>query len=137
MFDLEVLKSDLKRDEGVRRKPYLCTAGKVTIGVGRNLDDMGITECEADYLLENDIGRILKELDQNIAWWRDLSEGRQRALINMAFNMGISRLLKFKKTLFALQNGGYDIAAAEALDSQWARQVHERACRIARLIVEG
>jgi len=137
MFNLEVLKHDLKRDEGVRLRPYLCTAGKQTIGVGRNLEDLGITAAEADYLLENDIGRTLSELDQALPWWRDLSGARQEALINMAFNMGVSRLCGFHKMLKALQKGAYEQAAAEALHSRWAHQVGDRAGRIAQKLAEG
>jgi lysozyme len=137
MFDLETIKQDLRRDEGVRLKPYLCTAGKMTIGVGRNIEDMGITDMEADYLLENDIERVVAELDRSLPWWRDLSGKRQGALINMCFNMGISRLMTFRKMLGALESGRYDAAASEALSSKWARQVGARSKRIAAVLTEG
>ncbi len=136
-MDVKALIDDLVRDEGLRLKPYLCTAGKMTIGVGRNLDDVGITEEEAHYLLENDIGRLRAELDQALPWWRQLSEVRQRALANMAFNLGLSRLLGFRKCLAALQAEAWDEAAREALNSQWARQVGARSARIAQMIREG
>ncbi len=137
MFTIDALKKDLRRDEGVRLKPYLCTAGKMTIGVGRNIEDMGITDLEADYLLENDIQRVVSELDTALSWWRDLSGQRQEALINMCFNMGIRRLLTFRKMLGALESGRYDAAATEALNSKWARQVGARAKRIAAVLKEG
>jgi lysozyme len=137
MFDIDTIKRDLRRDEGVRLKPYLCTAGKMTIGVGRNIEDIGITDMEADYLLENDIERVVAELDRSLPWWRDLSGKRQEALINMCFNMGISRLMTFRKMLGALKSGRYDDAAMEALNSKWARQVGARSKRIAAALAEG
>jgi lysozyme len=136
-MDVKALTNELVRDEGMRTKPYLCTAGKLTIGVGRNIEEVGITEDEARYLLENDIRRVEGELDQAFPWWRQLSDRRQRALANMAFNLGLGRLRKFRKCLAALEAGDYDEAAAEALNSAWAAQVGARAQRIAAMIREG
>ena len=125
--------SDLKRDEGLRLKPYICSAGKTTIGYGRNLDDVGITVREAEILLENDIARAIADLDRALPWWHDLPESWQRGLLNMAFNLGLTRLLGFKKMLAALEAGDGERAALEALDSVWSGQVGERAQRIAAL----
>jgi lysozyme len=135
--DASVLQAELIRDEGLRLKPYLDTAGKWTIGVGRNLSDRGITRNEALILLDNDILVASADLNRNIAWWRDLSSGRRRALLNMAFNMGWARLSGFQTMLGALQSGAYEIAADEAIDSVWARQVGDRAVRIGDLIRRG
>jgi len=137
MVDWDKLKQDLIRDEGVRLKPYTDSVGKMTIGVGRNLDDMGITESEADYLLENDIGRTRIELDRVVPWWRDLPDAPGRALVNMCFNLGWPRLSKFKNMLASLQAGDFDAAAGHALDSRWATQVGDRATRVADLIRGG
>lgn len=136
-MDVEALKKELIRDEGQKLTPYHCSAGKLSIGVGRNLDDVGISADEAAYLLGNDISRVLAELDKTLPWWRDLSEARQRALANMAFNLGLSRLLGFKKMLAALQAGHYDEAARQALDSKWSAQVGQRAVLIAELFKKG
>lgn len=136
-MDVAALVADLIRDEDLRLKPYRCTEGKLTIGVGRNLDDVGISRAEALFLLDNDIGNTLAELDRRIPWWRSLSEPRQRAQANMAFNMGLPRLLGFKNMLAALQGGDYETAAAEALNSKWAKQVGIRADRIAELFKTG
>ncbi len=125
--------ADLKRDEGLRLKPYRCSAGKLTIGYGRNLDDVGITGIEADILLDYDIRRTYADLDRALPWWRGLPAPWQRGLLNMAFNLGLTRLLTFKRMLAALQAGDGGRAAAEALDSKWAVQVGERAQRIAAL----
>lgn len=132
-----VLIRELIRDEGLRLKPYRDTVGKSTIGVGRNLDDVGIKKAEAMFMLRNDIVDIRRDLDWNIAWWKDLSEPRQRALTNMAFNMGWPRLSQFRRMLAALQAGDYETAAREALASRWAGQVGARALRIATLFREG
>lgn len=136
-MNLDLLKKELIRDEGQRLKPYRCTAGKLTIGVGRNLDDVGLSADEAAYLLGNDIARVMAELDKALPWWRGLSEVRQRALANMAFNLGVPRLLGFARMLAALQAGQWDEAAKQALASKWAQQVGARSDRIAKMIKEG
>jgi lysozyme len=128
---IDDLIADLRRDEGLRLKPYRCTAGRLTIGYGRNLDDAGITAEEAEFLLRNDVRRVSAELDRDMPWWRDLSPGRQRALANMAVNLGLPRLKEFRLMLSALRRGDYEEAARQALDSRWARQVGDRARRIA------
>ena len=132
-MDIAKLKSDLERDEGLRLKPYEDTVGKLTIGIGRNLDDVGISEEEARHMLGNDIEWVVEELDRTMPWWRTMPEPAQRALANMAFNLGMPTLRQFRNMLAALQAGDYDKAAVEALDSRWARQVKGRADRIAAL----
>ncbi len=134
---IDELIADLRRDEGLRLKPYRCTAGKLTIGYGRNLEDVGIFPDEAEYLLRNSTEGVLAELDRAMPWWRDMSENRQRAFANMAYNLGLDRLRGFRRMLAALQAGDYEEAARQALDSLWARQVGDRARRIAGLIGEG
>lgn len=137
MIDLAQLRSDLERDEGCICHPYRDTVGKLTIGIGRNLDDRGITESEARHLLDNDIARFVDELNRRLPWWSGLSEPRQRALANMAFNLGTDGLLGFKRMLDAMRAGDFVKASEEALDSKWARQVGQRAGRISTLIKEG
>ncbi len=132
-----LLMQELIRDEGLRLKPYRCTAGKWTIGVGRNLDDVGLDQEEVLGLLKNDIARVHAELDQSLPWWRGLSEPRRRALANMCFNLGITRLLVFKTMLSALAKGEFNRAADAAMASKWATQVGARAARIATMMREG
>lgn len=136
-MNLELLKSDLRCDEGVRSKPYKDTVGKTTIGVGRNLDDVGISDTEIDLLLTNDVLRAISALDTALPWVSTLSEPRQRALTNMAFNMGIGGLLGFKNALAKLQTGDFIGAADEFLASRWAAQVGARATRLTELIRVG
>ena len=131
-YDSRLL-ADLKRDEGRRLKPYRDSVGKLTIGWGRNLDDVGISEAEAEAMLEADIAVAEHELDRVLPWWRELPEPAQRALANMAFNLGMPRLLGFRRMLAALGARDFETAAAESLDSKWARQVGDRAQRIAAL----
>jgi len=135
-MDRTILRQELIRDEGLELKPYRCTSGKLSIGVGRNIEDRGISKATAMQMLDEDFDIIETELDRAIPWWRTLSEARQRALINMAF-MGVPRLLGFKKMLTAMQAGAFERAADEALDSKWAAQVGARSQRVAKLIREG
>ena len=136
-FDGERLIADLIRDEGVRLMPYRDTVGKLTIGVGRNLDDRGITDHEAGVMLATDVDVVCMELDARAPWWRGMKSSAQLGLANMCFNMGWPRLSKFQNMLSALKKGDCETAATEALNSQWARQVGSRATRIAYLYRSG
>ena len=123
--------------EGVRNNVYKDHLGIETIGVGRNLVDRGLSDEEVDYLLSNDITIVENELDNGLSWWRDLDEVRQRALADLAFNMGLPRLHGFVKMLSALQRRDYHAAADELLDSKYAKQVGERSNRVAEMIRTG
>jgi len=127
------LEADLRHDEGVRDKPYTDTVGKLSIGVGRNLDDVGLRVDEIRLMLKNDIAAAETDLDRNVPWWRYMPEPAQRALCNMSFNLGWPRLSGFRNMLAALKSHDFQRAADEALDSKWARQVGDRSARIAAL----
>jgi lysozyme len=149
------LEKQLRADEGERLKPYRCTAGKLTIGVGRNLDDRGITKEESAVMLDRDIRNCLADLAFFLPWYKQLNAARQEALINMVFTMGIARLRGFKNMLAALQTGDWQKAHDEALfnlepvhengkivrwikrPTKWAREVGERANRIAKVFLTG
>jgi lysozyme len=126
----ERLKNQLVLHEDLRLKPYRCTAGKLTIGVGRNLEDRGISKKEALYLLDNDIEEVSAELSRRLPWFSDLNGPRKAVLIDMAINLGIDGLFKFKRTLAAVARGDYAEAAREMKDSQWYRQVKSRGVRL-------
>jgi len=130
-MNIATLQKALVRDEGLRTRPYRCTAGKLTIGVGRNLDAVGITPAEAMAMLDNDIKTVATQLDAKLPWWRNLDEARQHVLANMAFNMGIETLCTFTNTLALVQAGKYDDAGKAMLQSKWAGQVGPRATRLA------
>ena len=133
----EMIIKDLKRDEGFRSKPYKDTVGKLTIGYGRNLDDVGISKREALELLRYDVFVANKEL-LSFPWYDDLTSCRKRALLNMMYNLGFTKFRKFKKMIAAFEDEDYSLAAEEALDSKWAkRDVGARAQRIANLIRQG
>ena len=136
-MNYDILLEQLKDFEGLELKAYQCTAGKTTIGLGRNLDDYGITEEEAYYLAKNNINELEDELDRAIPWWRQLDDARQRALINLSYNVGTTTLLKFKKTLQYLEDGSYEEAVKEVLDSRWAEQVGRRAIFISNVFLTG
>lgn len=153
-MNLDKLKTELIRDEGIRLEAYTDTTGHLTVGVGRNLDACPLTRHELDevghdarskpisrgnaaYLLGNDIARTLSDLDRVLPWWKTLDEVRRRALANMCFNLGAPRLLKFKETLGWLKQGHYAAAAGAMLDSKWAVQVGDRATRLAHMIRTG
>lgn len=123
--------------EGMRRKPYRCTAGKLTIGVGRNLDDRGISPDEAMYMLANDIRDSRRELSAAFPWFDKLDDVRQAVLIDMCVNLGLSRLQGFRNTLALIGVGKYEAAAQEMLNSKWAEQVGRRAQRLSRMMATG
>jgi lysozyme len=127
----------LKLHEGVRLKPYVDTGGKLTVGVGRNLDDRGITTEEADYLLSNDISAVWLALVSRLECFSRLDTVRQAVLIDLAFNMGVNGLLGFRKTLVFVAGGKYAEAAVEMMDSQWARQTGRRAERLSKMMASG
>ena len=136
-MNLQALKEQLVRHEGLRLKPYRDSVGKLTIGVGRNLDDVGIREDEAMLMLDHDILGVLDDLDRECPWWRHLSETRQLVLADMCFNLGIGRLKGFRKALGAMQEGRWADAAREMLDSRWAAQVGARAVNLAEMMEVG
>lgn len=131
-------KNMTKTFEGLRLKPYKCTAGKLTIGYGRNLEDVGISQAEADMMFERDFAmaesEVKKLLRVNGIDWECLIEQRFYVLTDMMFNLGYDRLSKFKKFLYALKKGFYEDAANEMLDSLWAKQVGNRATQLAALM---
>lgn len=130
------IKAWIKKHEGLRLHPYKDAVDKLTIGYGRNLDDHGISSQEADFLFDNDLDCCKKELSQ-YSWYLSAPLHVQYALLNMCFNMGISRLLTFTKMIFALISKDYTKASIEALNSQWAEQVGQRAKDVALMMREG
>ena len=136
-MDLDRLISQLKVHEGVRDKVYLDTEGIETIGVGRNLKDKGLSEDEIDYLLQNDISEFKSGVQDTWSWWDNLDDVRQRVVVDMAFNMGLGGLSKFKKTLGHIESGEYEEAASEMLNSRWAEQVGRRANALSEMMRTG
>jgi len=135
---LERIKEQLVRHEGLRLKPYRCTSGKLTIGIGRNLDDRGISQTEAYVLLENDIQNCEMQLvDEIPEIYNTLDEVRKSVLLNMCFNLGIGGLLEFNNTLAFIAAGDWERAANGMLASKWAKQVGRRAIELSELMRKG
>lgn len=139
MDDKEFL-DQLTRHEGFRRSAYQDSKGYWTIGIGRMIDKRlngGLTEEEARYLLLNDLDRCASDLDAKLPWWKSLSDNRRYVLLNMCFNLGITKLLGFKNTLAMVQRGDYKGAAKGMLNSLWAKQVGDRAKELAKQMEQG
>lgn len=136
-MNLERAKHYTKRFEGLRLKPYLCPAGKLTIGYGHNIEDNGITEEIAVKLLDTDLMAAEREVRAKFSGYAKLNEARQFVLTDMCFNIGISRLLTFKKMFAALAKGEYHTAAREMQDSKWYRQVGNRGKILCEIMKSG
>lgn len=141
------IRDQIKFHEGVKNEVYKDHLGYLTVGVGHlilesdpeNDLDVGdtISDERVNELFEIDLKSCTDELDAKLPWWKDCDDVRQRCLIDLVFNMGMPRLLKFKKTLELFENGDYENAGIELLDSNYARQVPNRANRISEMIKTG
>ena len=133
----DALYAELARDEGKRLKMYLDSVGVETIGIGHNLRDRPISEAAVRQIFEDDVA--LAEIDARILFpaFDGMTDVRQRVLVNMSFNMGITRLAQFRRFLAALDRGDYNLASVEMKDSRWAVQVGARAERLAKMMREG
>ena len=130
------LLEQLKRHEGFRTQLYADTVGKLTIGYGHNIEDLGVSGSVAELMLAEDVA-IAYEAAMTMDYYPRLNPARQDAITNMVFNMGLTKFLGFKNMNAALFIGDYDLAAREALDSKWAVQVGDRARELASQIATG
>lgn len=135
-MDRPLLKSQLERHEGLRCKPYRDTVGKLTVGYGRNLDDVGISPEEAELMLDNDIDKVERQL-ADVDEYRGLCPVRQAVIANMAFNLGFAGLIKFRRMWAAIAREDWDGAGREMLNSKWAMQVGGRASELALIMRTG
>ena len=157
-YDKDDFLNKLIAHEGLRLQVYKDTLGIDTIGIGRNLKDRGITdeelewmdipsidtvyehgitEADAMYLAQNDVQIVEEELVRAHPCVEELDAVRQLILIDMAFNMGVPRLSKFKKMWAAIHENKFDVAAKEMLDSRWATQVKSRSTKLAHAMHHG
>ena len=133
---MPTIREQLILHESLRLYPYLDTVGKITVGVGRNLSDRGISRELALQWLDEDIREC--EIDMaKFAWYPLLDPIRQRVLLDMRFNLGPKRFRQFKGTLQAVEEGDYTTAADRMLDSKWAKQTKTRATRLAQMMRSG
>jgi lysozyme len=143
--NLQKLIAELRRDEGVRYDRYLDSKSIPTCGVGHNIQakplpagwKFPLNDTQVNSLLDDDLEDVFHDLDRNLPWWTDLNDTRQRVLANMAFNLGITKLLGFRNTLVFMRQGKYDAAADGMLASAWASQVKGRAQRLADMMRKG
>ena len=148
--DKEVLKHILIADEGMKLFPYMdccgkpwrqCPCGfkgKLTLGVGRNLEDVGITEDEAILLLENNINSSIIQVERNFgSWFSKLNSARKMVIISMAFNMGIDGLKTFQKMIKSISSGDFTSASNQMLMSKWSSQVGNRAIILSQIMKTG
>jgi lysozyme len=126
----------IKRHEGLRLKPYRDTEGHLTIGYGRALNIVGISNDEADAMLGHDVADVVSKLDR-FPWFKSLGEVRAAVLIDMAFNLGWLKLLGFAHFLDAIERSDFETAAKEMLDSEWAKQVGARAEELSTMMKTG
>lgn len=132
------LRKDVMAAEGFRSHPYQDTAGKLTIGYGRNLDSVGLSILEAEVLLDHDLANAEQECIKAFdPWFRDLNDARQRVIVEMTLNLGLSRLFGFGRMLNAVKGRHFAAAADEMLKSKWATQVGARAVRLAEAMRTG
>jgi lysozyme len=131
------LKTLLVKHETYKQFPYTDQTGRLTVGIGRNLSDRGISTAEAFYLLDDDIIYFTDKLSHYLQCFKDLDESRQLALVDMCFNLGLQGFLNFKEMVAALNVHDYVRAAHEMLNSKWAQQVGQRAITLANIIRTG
>lgn len=132
----ELIRERTKRFEGVSFMPYKCTAGEWTIGYG-HLIKGGITLATAEVMLDEDLAKAEREARVNFAWFEKLNGPRQAVVVDMIFNIGLTRFYGFKKMRAAIESGDFDKAAKEMLASKWAAQVGRRAVENARMMETG
>lgn len=136
-MDRDKLKAQLARHEGYRQFPYKDTVGKLTVGYGRNLTDVGLSRDEAGWLMERDIEKVEMALSDVYPWFESLDPVRKAVLVNMGFNLGMTRLGGFKNTLRMIESEDYEGAALGMLHSKWASQVKGRALELAEMMKTG
>jgi lysozyme len=134
---IDILESQLAIDEGVRDRPYRCSEGYLSLGIGHNLDTKPISKRAIRVIFEDDMADAEKDARILFPTFESLSDQRKAALVNMSFQLGRNRLAGFLKFREAIQQGDFGQAATEALDSRWAKQTPERAQRVAQAIREG
>lgn len=128
------LRNLLIKHEGIKGKVYYDTEGIATIGIGRNLEDVGVSVDEAMLMLDNDIKRVLYQCWHEFRWFADLSEDRQCVVASMVFNLGLEGFMKFKKMIAAIEREDFTEAACQMVDSKWATQVKGRAVELATMM---
>jgi lysozyme len=138
---LDILKPNLETEEGRVPYAYQDNLGFLTIGVGRLIDKRkggGLSNAEIDFLLNNDIERVVAAIANWPAWQAVANDPvRAAALLDMAFQLGAEGLAQFKNSLALLASKQWQAAAANMRASLWARQTPNRAARVTNMIATG
>lgn len=137
MAYLDILEQQLTVDEGKRNKMYFDSKNIPTIGIGHNLRDRPISDRAIRVIFEDDVATAADDARHLFPTFDTLSEARQAVLVNMSFNLGLTRLAAFSKLRAAVSAGDFAGAAAEMLNSSWAAQVGARAQRLSKAMQEG
>jgi len=134
-MNLDTLKSQLKQHEGFKATAYKCPAGKLTIGYGRNIENKGVTEEEAEYLLENDIEECFEDLDKIFKNQFFLfPESAQFVFVDMRLNLGSQGFRGFKNMIAAAKKLDWKAVKAAMINSHWYLQVGERGMNLVAMI---
>src|SRR5581483_11317979 len=136
MIYRDIAKAQIQVDERRKDKFYMDSLGVPSIGIGRNLRDVGLRPDEIDYLFENDLTAAEAVARGLVPSFDHLSDNRKAVLLNLAFNLG-NRLAEFVKFRKAVQEENFDVAASELLSSRWSIQVGVRATRLAKQMRDG
>lgn len=132
------LADTLEIHEDRRYTPYRCTAGKLTIGIGRNIEEVGLSDDEINYLLQNDMRRVVRDLYHLFPKWEYMSANRQLALADMRFQLGPASFRGFKNMHSAIHREAWDEASEACLDSKYARDdTPGRAAWVAEMLRKG
>lgn len=133
-MDSKRIERRLIKSEGYRTHLYKCPADKWTVGVGHNIEDRGLSPAAIAFILREDMDICENELRGSLMYWDDLPGVVQEALMDLCFNMGISRLMKFRNMLKHMESGEWNKASDELLRSVYAKQLPKRALENAELI---
>ena len=137
----DIAKAQLYQDEGQRLHLYRCPAGKLTIGVGHNIEDRGVSIAVSELMFEEDLSTAIADVIRvfpDFSFRRDFTDARKAALVNMSFQLGYVRLMTFARMRSAIAQADWGAAADHALDSKWAKSDSpERAKRVADALREG
>ena len=136
-MDKNLLLSQLQVDEGWRDKLYKDEFGNLTFCYGWDITSNPPSESLGEVILSFQVDEKYNELLTSLPWVQNLPDSIQRALTNMAFNLGVTGLLKFTTFLSMIQQGNYSGAAADLQATAWFSQVGDRAKRIQNLILQG
>ena len=139
-MNLEKLQEELEIDEGCKYEIYLDHLGYLTFGIGHLVtkDDpeydwevgTSIDTVRVHETFESDIEIVLSDCTKLYSDFEDLPEEAQRVIANMMFNMGYTRLSKFKGMKRGVDARDWNVAADEMVDSRWYHQVTSRARRL-------